>query len=364
MISRSGASSNGPVPFEPLPESGRPGITGGVQTADPLDLPSFRPRFPWWGGDLQTIASRLIRHKHGLAPHSSERLSFALPDGTGDRLLAMLDTPHQPRPGRPLAILIHGLTGAEGSTYILSAAGALLERGYRVLRLNLRGAGPSRATCGGQYYAGRSQDFRLLLELLPRRLTADGLVAAGYSLGGAMLLKYLGEEGAATPLKAAASVCAPIDLSSTCKRMMQSRNRLYHTFILRQMKLEATGEGAVISARERAAILGSRSIWAYDDVFIGPRHGFAGAEDYYERCRPTRFMADIRIPTLLLASADDPWIPSTFYRGYDWAANSALLPLLSDGGGHVGFHDAGNCRTWSDLAVARFFERTVSGAGP
>jgi predicted alpha/beta-fold hydrolase len=335
-----------------------------VQTADLSELPPFRPRFPWWGGDLQTIGSRFIRHRHGPAPHSSERLSFALPDGTGDRLLAMLDTPQQPRPGRPLAILIHGLTGAEGSTYILSAARALLERGYRVLRLNLRGAGPSRATCGGQYYAGRSQDFRLLLALLPRGLMADGLVAVGYSLGGAMLLKYLGEEGAATPLKAAASVCAPIDLSSTCKRMMQSRNRLYHAFILSQMKVEATSEGAAISGQERTAILGSGSIWEYDDVFIGPRHGFAGAEDYYERCRPTRFMPGIRTPTLLLASGDDPWIPSALYRRYDWVANPALLPLLPDGGGHVGFHGAGPCRTWSDLAVTRFFERTVSCVAP
>ena len=306
------------------------------------------------------MASRFIRHRYDLAPHDSERLSFALPDGTGDRLLAMLDRPREAQPGRPLAILIHGLTGAEGSSYILSAARALLEHGYRVLRLNLRGAGPSRATCGGQYYAGRSQDFRLLLSLLPRELTADGMVAVGYSLGGAMLLKYLGEEGEATPLKAAASVCAPIDLSSTCMHMMRPRNRLYHAFILSQMKSEATGEGAVISAQERAAILGSKSIWAYDEVFIGPRHGFAGAEDYYERCRPTRFMPDICIPTLLLASGNDPWIPAALYRDYDWPGNSALLQLLPGSGGHVGFHGAGNCRTWSDLAVTRFFEGTVS----
>lgn len=327
-------------------------------SAASLDLPPFRPRFPWWSGDLQTLASRFIRHKADLAPHYSERLSFALADGTGDTLLAMLDTPRRRRPGRPLAILIHGLTGAEGSTYILSAARALLDRGHRVFRLNLRGAGPSRTTCGGQYYAGRSQDFRLLLALLPNELTADGMVAVGYSLGGAMLLKYLGEEGGATPLKAAVSVCAPIDLSSTCRRMMQPRNRPYHAFILSQMKVEATGEGAAISIRERAAILEAKSIWHYDDVFIGPRHGFDGAEDYYERCRPTRFMPSIRIPTLLLASGDDPWIPAALYRNYDWAKSPALMPLLPNGGGHVGFYGADG-RIWSDFAMARFFESVV-----
>lgn len=323
-----------------------------------MDLPPFRPRFPWWGGDLQTLAGRAIRHRTDLAPHSSERLSFALPDGTGDRLLAMLDTPRQCQPGRPLAILIHGLTGSEASTYILSAARALLDRGHPVLRLNLRGAGPSRATCGGQYYAGRSQDFRALVTLLPAILTKDGVVAVGYSLGGAMLLKYLGEEGAACPLRAAASVCAPIDLSSTCRRMMQPRNLLYHAFILSQMKVEATGQGAAISAQERAAILESKSIWQYDDVFIGPRHGFDGAEDYYDRCRPTRFMPAIRTPTLMLAAGDDPWIPAALYRDYDWPGNPMLTSLLPDSGGHVGFHGARG-QIWSDLAMTKFFDCAV-----
>ena len=146
-------------------------------------------------------------------------------------------------------------------------------------------------------------------------------MAVGYSLGGAMLLKYLGEEGAASPLAAAATVSAPIDLAVTCRYMMRRRNRLYHHYILGLMKVEATGEGAVVSAAERAAIMGARTVWDYDDVFIAPRYGFASAEDYYERCRPTRFMAGIRVPTLILSAMDDPWIPGALYSGYDWASN-------------------------------------------
>ena len=315
----------------------------------------FRPRFPWWGGDLQTIANR-FRGADALAPHTSERLKFPLPDGTGDTLLASLDRPATPSPGTPLAILIHGLTGAEDSRYIFSMARLLLDRGSRVLRLNLRGAGQSRALCGQHYYAGRSQDFRALLTVLPKELTADGIVAVGYSLGGAMLLKYLGEEGNAAPLLAAASVSAPIDLAVTCRCMMRPRNRLYHRYILDQMKVEATGDGAVVSAAERAAIMGSSTVWDYDDFFIAPRYGFASAEDYYERCRPTRFMGGIGIPTLVLASFDDPWIPGALYRAYDWAGNPSLSPVLTDQGGHVGFHGIGNRQPWSDLVVARFFE--------
>jgi predicted alpha/beta-fold hydrolase len=321
------------------------------------DLPPFRPRFPWWGGDLQTIANRLRGVSTSLAPHASERLGFALSDGTGDTLLASLDRPAAPRPGAPLTILIHGLTGSADSLYIFSMARLLLDRGGPVLRLNLRGAGPSRPVCSQHYYAGRSQDFRALLPLLPDELTRDGVMAVGYSLGGAMLLKYLGEEGAASPLAAAATVSAPIDLAVTCRYMMRLRNRLYHHYILGLMKFEATGEGAIVSAAERGAIMGARTVWDYDDVFIAPRYGFASAEDYYERCRPTRFMAGIRVPTLILSAMDDPWIPGSLYRAYDWSSNRSLTPLLPDHGGHVGFHGTDDLRPWSDRAVARFFDR-------
>ncbi len=319
-----------------------------------LDLPPFRERFPWWGGDLQTLASRMRPPRRLEGAHRSQRLSIRL--GDGDTLQAVLDQPRSVRPGLPLAILIHGLTGSEESSYILSQAHCLLEGGWRVLRLNLRGAGPSRATCGGQYYAGRSQDLRELLALLPAKVTHEGIVAIGYSLGGAMLLKYLGEEGTASRLKAAAAVSAPIDLSLTCRNMRRARNILYHRFLLREMKREATGKGAVLSAAEREEILRSPSIWHYDEAFIAPRHGFAGAEDYYERCKPLAFMPRIRVPTLILAALDDPWIPGALYGGFDWAANRSLLPLLTRHGGHVGFHGTDGDPPWSDRAVRQFLE--------
>ena len=326
-----------------------------------LDLPPFRPRFPWLGGDLQTLANRFLG-KTSLAPHTSDRLRLTLPDGTGDTLLAMLDSPVEPRRGAPLVILVHGLTGAEESAYMLSAARHLLDRGHRVLRLNLRGAGPSRGLCGGHYYAGRSQDFRDALQVLPPDLKRDGLAAVGYSLGGAMLLKYLGEEGSAAPLLAAATVCAPIDLALACARMMEPRNGLYHSYILGEMKREATGEGASLSPAERSAIWSSRSIWDYDEVFIAPRHGFAGAVDYYERCKPLRFMHGIRVPTLLLAAANDPWVPGAAYRAFDYSQNGALVPLVPEEGGHVGFHGRGSRVPWSDRAVSRFITAVIQAA--
>lgn len=323
-----------------------------------LDLPLFRPRFPWWGADLQTLANFIRPPLKDLTPHVSERLVIDLEDGTGDRLTCTLDRPEMPERGKPLTILIHGLTGSQESSYIISTARSLLDAGETVLRVNLRGAGPSRATCNGQYYAGRSQDFRRLIANLPTALKANGVRAVGYSLGAAMLLKYLGEEGAAAPVLAAAAVSAPIDLSATCRRMLERRNAVYHRHLLKQMKTEATAPGASLDEKERSAILGSRTIREYDDVFIAPRHGFAGADDYYERCKPVRFMGGIRVPTLVLAALDDPWIPGLLYTRYDWKGNDALVPLLPLRGGHVGFHGAGSRLPWSDQAISTFFEVT------
>jgi len=325
-------------------------------TVSSLDLPPFRPRFPWLTGDLQTLANKLRPQAARNDAASSERLRLPMDDGSGDTLLATLDRPPTDN-GGPALILIHGLTGSESSAYMLNTARHFLALGHAVVRLNLRAAGPSRPLCGDIYYAGRTQDFRAVLRLLPADLTARGLVAVGFSLGGNMLLKYLGEEGASAPLQAAVSVSAPVDLSATCQYMMRPRNWLYHRYIIAAMKREATAEGARLTAAERSAIMAANTVWEYDDRFIARRHGFAGAEDYYDKNKALRFMPAIRTPTLVIAAADDPWIPMSIYRGVDWTANPALVPLLADGGGHVGFHAAGSQIPWHDRAFESFMKR-------
>ena len=104
----------------------------------------------------------------------------------------------------------------------------------------------------------------------------------------------------------------------------------------------------------------ARSVTDYDDRFISPRYGFRGAEDYYSLCAPLNFMPEIRVPTMVLAACDDPWIPIEHYRAFKWSDNPWLLPVMPSTGGHVGFHgDAGN-RPWCNLAIERFLERAVT----
>ncbi|HSP99481.1 MAG TPA: alpha/beta fold hydrolase [Candidatus Dormibacteraeota bacterium] len=316
-------------------------------------LPAFTARPPWLGPDLQTLRNTLRPPRPQLAQFTGERLELALADGSGDRLAAVLQQPLERR--GPLAVLIHGLSGGEDSPYMLVSAAALLERGHPVLRLNLRGAGASRPLCRLQYHAGRTADLREALAALDPALIGDGLLALGFSLGGNMLLKFLAEHAADLPVCAAAAVSAPIDLAAAARRILMRRNRVYHWNLLRAMKTEATTPAAELAPSERMAIEQARNIIEFDDRFVAPRNGFAGAADYYARNSAERFLPAIGIPTLVVHALDDPWIPPNAYRRVRWADNRHLHRALSPGGGHVGFHARGSRLPWHDQVVGEFF---------
>lgn len=295
-----------------------------------------------------------MRGRPDLSPWPAETLHLAMGDGSGDRLVARL---HRAKPGasRPLAVLIHGLTGSEDSAYILASAHGLLTADWSVLRLNLRGAGPSRPFCRWQYHAGRSRDLADALAGLPKDALERGAVAIGYSLGGNMLAKYLAEQGRAGPLRAAVMVSAPIDLAAAARRLLAPRNLLYHRAMLALMKREALAGPA--TEAERKTLREVRTVIDFDDRFIAPRNGFAGAADYYERCRALRFLPEVSVPLLALHARDDPWVPAAAYEAFAWSRYPNLTLGLSDGGGHVGFHGRGGRATWHDRAILAFLDR-------
>ena len=277
-------------------------------------------------------------------------------DGSGDRLSGLLEEPDPPAQDRPLVVLIHGLAGSEESAYLVVSSAHLLAQGYRVLRLNLRGAGPSRATCQLQYHAGRSEDLRDALLALPEELTRDGLALVGFSLGANMLLKFLAEFGGQFPIRRAMSVSAPIDLAAASRRFLDPRNRIYHLKLLYGMKRESLSEGALFSAEEARHIRGARSIFEFDEKIVAPRNGFADAAAYYAACNARQFLAEIPVPTLVIHALDDPWIPAGSYASYPWTGNPHLVPLLPPGGGHVGFHGRGSRVPWHDRCLVHWLE--------
>ena len=333
-----------------------------VERRPPFDLaalqfPPFRARLPWLTGDLQTIRNTAVGSVRSLASEldglTAEKLIIDL--SGDDKLVATLNRPTFAT-DRPLAILVHGLTGCEDSPYIRVSALGLLAQGYPVLRLNLRGAGLSQPLCRGLYHAGRTEDLAAVMTALPDEMARYGVVAVGYSLGGNMLLKYLGERGADAGLSATVTVSAPIDLSATERCMARRRNLPYHRFVLNRMKAEAMAPPSDLSDDQRAKIRRASSVYEFDDWFVAPRNGFGTADRYYEICSSKAYLASIRVPTLIIHGSDDPWIPAQMYREPDWPNLPFLRLLMAPGGGHVGFHGAGGRMPWHDRCLQLFVD--------
>ena len=177
-------------------------------------------------------------------------------DGSGDRLHASYAMPAQvgpdgarmtivrrPRPRRLRGLDLHG-----------AATRAVLEAGHPVLRLNLRGAGPSRALCANQYHAGRSQDLADAFAGLPKALVGDGLAVVGFSLGGNVLAEYLAEQGAGGPVRAAVMVSSPLDLATALASMTRRRNRVYHNYLLSRLQIQSALPDSRCDAETRAVM--------------------------------------------------------------------------------------------------------------
>ncbi len=311
-------------------------------------LPPFRPRFPWIGGDLQTLRNNLV----GRAPSlpGGVRLTLSVGDETNDSLTGVLHSPVEDS-AKPLVVLVHGLTGDEDSTNIVTSAAWHLGLGYPVLRLNLRGAGPSLASSARRYHAGASADVRAALASLPGDLRRRGLLIAGTSLGGNVVLKLLAE--GCPGVLAGVAISAPIDLKASQRRIMQPRNVVYHRHLLAAMRKDAARAGGEYHALYRANAARIRSIYDFDDLVVAPANGFTGADDYYRRCSAAPLLNDISVPALLIHAADDPWIPAAIYRNRAWPRSGPALAMPATGG-HVGFHGAHEV-PWHNHAIAGFF---------
>ena len=315
-------------------------------------VPPFRERAPWFGGDLQTLRNAV----RGAPPDLPGGERLLLPVSGGDRLAARLDRPHD-RSGRPLIVLVHGLAGSEASGNVVASMRHLVGQGWPVLRLNLRGALPSCPTAAGHYHAGRTEDLAEALRGLPADFIRHGIVVLGHSLGGNLVLKFMGEGGHALPVLAAVAVSTPIDLAATCARMMTRRNFVYHRYMLDAMKREALAQGAAVSATERAVIAAVKTVYEFDDRFIAPRFGYRDAQDYYESNAAKYFLASIARPTLVLHALDDPWIPAACYASIDWSRLPMIEAVLTPTGGHLGFHGRGSRVPWHDRVTAWWLAR-------
>lgn len=293
---------------------------------------SFRPA-PWLRGPhRQTVFASKFRPSPSVAV-DSERME--LPDG--DFLdLAWLPDANQPA-DTPLVVLLHGLTGSIESKYIRGLLQQTAARGWRGLLMHFRGAGPEPNRLARSYHSGDTDDFRVLIHRLHARFPDAQLAAVGYSLGGNVLLKYLGEEAGHTPLTTGVAVSVPFDLAVCARSINQGLSRAYQRYLIGNMRTEFKRKFTDKEPPFPIANLQQLQTFpAFDDAITAPLNGFNDSADYYARASSGPFLKNIKTPTLVLHSIDDPFMAPAMIPDDNMLSKSVQLEL-SRHGGHVGF---------------------------
>jgi predicted alpha/beta-fold hydrolase len=314
----------------------------------------------WWlpGPHLQTLWQPLLRRAPQLRV-SRERLETE----DGD----FLDLDWHGPPERPIVILLHGLAGSSRSPYIRGMQAVLARRGLRSVAINFRGcSGQPNHTARG-YHSGDTGDLDHVYRILSRRHPETPLAAAGYSLGGNVLLKWLGERGNAVKLFAAAAVSVPLLLDRCASRMDRGFSRIYRDRLVGELKdyiackrehLQAAGKALEADKlRSLGDLSGIRSFWDYDDRVVARLYGFRDAHDYYGQSSARQYLKGIGLPTLIVQARDDPFMTPEVLPEENELSDFVHLEV-TERGGHVGFiagPHPGRPRYWLEERIPEFF---------
>jgi len=295
----------------------------------------------WWlpGGHLQTLWNPFCRRAVVLS-RRRERLWLA----DSDFLDLDWHGPHDPK--APLVLILHGLTGSSHSHYVLGLQAQLAALGRASVAINWRGCSGEPNLLPRAYHSGASDDLAEVITHLQRCRPRAPLQAVGYSLGGNVLLKYLGEAGEASALQKAVAVSVPFRLDQCADRIDLGLSRVYQAHFMREMVgylkdkqrlFVHQGAAEHLAALQRLGSLqGLRTFWDFDGRFTAPLHGYADAQDYYRRASSRYFLPDIRVPTLLIQAEDDPFVfRHSIPEKHELSATTTLE--LHSSGGHVGF---------------------------
>ena len=317
---------------------------------------TYRPPPLLSNGHLQTLVASLVR-RVDFAYDRRERIDT--PDGDFlDLDWAAARTGGRPdAPSSRVAVLTHGLEGSADRSYMRGMARALARRGWDVCAWNLRGCGGAPNRRAATYHSGKTEDLaRVLDHVLGRGYESAALV--GFSLGGNLTLKYLGERGAAVDdrLRGAAAFSVPVDLKASSHQIGRTANWHYTQYFLRSLARKIRQKaGQHPDAVRTAALPHVRTLRDFDDAYTAPLNGFRDADTYYRRASSKPHLSAIAVPTLLVNAANDPFLPASCYP-VDVAAGHPHLTLeVPDSGGHVGFVTVdGTDAYWSERRAASF----------
>jgi predicted alpha/beta-fold hydrolase len=314
-----------------------------------------RYRAAWWlpGRHAQTVAGRLVRRAR---PLSLVRERIELPDGD----FVDVDVSATARAGEPLVLLLHGLEGSARRGYAINTYGELAAAGIGAIGLNFRSCSGEPNRLARSYHSGDTNDLRFIVDILAERYPGSPLGIIGFSLGGNVLLKWLGEEGddAVRRVVACVAISVPYDLAACADILERSfMGRFYMRVFLKTLVAKSERKAPLLPASiDLAQARLATTFRAFDDAVTAPLHGFVDAADYYARSSSAHFLPQVRVPTLLLHAADDPFYPASRLPWPAIRANPALEAIITERGGHVGFVAGPPWRPhfWVESEAARF----------
>ncbi len=297
-------------------------------------MTEFRP--PRWlrGRHAQTVLGALVRLPVRV-PLRHER--WELPDGDFLDVDLML----APSPDSPVVVVCHGLEGSSKAGYVRGLLAALRMHGLGAVAINFRGCSGELNRLPRFYHSGDTGDVDFVVERLRADRPGRVLGLAGFSLGGNVVTKYLGERGDGVPpeVRAAAVVSVPFDLA-LCARTLDGDDfwaRVYRGRFLRRLRNKVIRKARTFPSLPQARARLARTFRDFDHHVTAPLHGFASAEDYWARCSAGPLLPSVRRPLLIVAAEDDPFIPPEALPRAAAAANPYLTLEISRAGGHVAF---------------------------
>ncbi|KTD79334.1 hydrolase [Legionella waltersii] len=315
---------------------------------------NFKPARWLANNHVQTIYRTLA---HRLKPRIDFFEHLELPDGDFVELAWSVDGVSNTA---PLVILLHGLGGSKNSAYVASMFRTYNQLGYRVVLMSFRGASGVPNRLPRTYHAGDTGDLAYLLSHLRQLEPTTKIAVVGISLGGNVLLKWLGESGEKSMIDAAVAVSVPFQLQEVVKTMNKGFSRVYQAHLLKSLravfvqKLDIINSQLKLSKHDLCSI---KTLFALDENIIAPLHGFKSANDYYQQSSSRQYLSAIKTPTLIIHSLDDPFMTPKVLPDVRELSSTVLLEL-SQYGGHVGFIAAksGNHTTcWLEQRIPPFF---------
>jgi len=313
----------------------------------------FKPA--WWcrNPHLQTLWPVFFR-RHLRPAIRRERLE--LPDGD------FVDLDWTQNDKGPIVILFHGLEGGTRSHYARAMLSILPRHGMRGVLMHFRGCSGVPNRLQRAYHSGDTGDIDFLIRTLKKREPHTPMAAIGYSLGGNALLKWLGEQGNAAPLDGAVAVSVPFLLQESSARLNRGISRIYQHHLMQSLKMGVRRKAEFLPPPVPVRDVESmKSFFDFDNRITGPLHGFRDAPHYYSASSSRQYLNRIRIPTLIVHSSDDPFMPATVIP-----TTQELSPhitfALQGRGGHVGFVSGGSPwrpQYWLDSVIPDWLIRTL-----